>query len=491
MDMRMAALAVLVAGTVASRGARGDALEGWARAIAEHPEDARGYEGFAMAAMAERRWDEAIAQLRAGVGRVAGFARGYYLLAVAYKSRGEWAEAASYFRICVTLGQQVNDARYGLGRALAELGDRAGAIEALRRYVADERDPAKARFVEAARVELSRLEAVAREPAAAPVADEADIEAANQAANEADRLQAAGRFEEAVAAYRRAIAVAPDDARLRNELGASLFQLRRFSEAADAFQAAVDRDRGYAVAWFNLGNALRNAGRAAFAVSAGERFVELAPADPDGWFALAESHDASGDPKGALAAYQSYLALEKRPDRERLVARARNAVAALEARTAAADPYQSDAVMPFVEERPAGDARQRRFRDLRDPFGALDGPGGGDDLMNPFSAGARRPRAMLDPFGEASATEARGRREGDDASALSVRNRAHAAALSAYRRALAAHIERVTVRYEKGVALSLAGRAREAAAAFDAVPLDDAALADARQKLERLRDRGR
>ena len=447
----------------AAPDARADELSSWAQGIADRPSDPQAYEAYAVAAMTARRWDDAIRALRAGVDRVPQFGRGYYLLALAHRNKGEWAEAAGYYRTCISLKSQVNDARFGLAKALVALGDRVAAIEELRHYIADEHDPLKERFVEAARVDLAALE---RQQAAAPAtpATAASLRA------DADKLKAAGRLEDAAIGYRRAIEAAPSDALLRNELGTVLFALRRYVEAAEAFAAAAERDGTYAVAWFNLSSALRKAERPAEAVRAGMRYVALLPADPDGWYALGQARDLAHDDHGAADAYKRFIAIESRPAQQKYVEKAKAQLAQLESKQRAGamglKPMERDDILPMSD---------GAHGDLRDPFDA---------------GGARGVDADVESAGSI-AVDASGRggdggaRKGDAAGV--ARAREYLAALAAYRHALAAHADRVSARCEKGAALAVAGRIKEANAAWDAVPLEDEKLAAARRQLEKLR----
>ena len=52
-----------------------DELAPLAQAIAAAPNDPAGYDAFAQAAFRSRRWDDAIAQLKAGVGRIPTYQR--------------------------------------------------------------------------------------------------------------------------------------------------------------------------------------------------------------------------------------------------------------------------------------------------------------------------------------------------------------------------------------------------------------------------------
>ena len=70
-----------------------------------------------------------------------------------------------------------------------------------------------------------------------------------------------GRCEEAVVAYRWALALNPVDADVQTNLGVALHRLGRFEEACAAFDAALDLAPGSVAAYYNLGCALGDLGR--------------------------------------------------------------------------------------------------------------------------------------------------------------------------------------------------------------------------------------
>jgi Flp pilus assembly protein TadD len=92
----------------------------------------------------------------------------------------------------------------------------------------------------------------------------------------------AGEFAAAEAAFRRAVASAPDAALAHSKLGVALAQQGRLDEAITEFSRAVALQPSYAAAFSNLGNAYREKGMTAEAVAAYERAVAL---DPDYWIA--------------------------------------------------------------------------------------------------------------------------------------------------------------------------------------------------------------
>src|SRR5690606_27383366 len=149
----------------------------------------------------------------------------YVALGGALRESGALAEAAEVFAEGARRWPTDVHLLYGLGDVRLRLGDAGGAVEALARAVA-----AQPRLVEA---HLRYAEALA----------------------------AAGRPEEAVAAYRAGLRRAPDlHADGWNNLGFQLLQMGRTAEAADALRRAVGLRPTFVEARANLGAALLAAG---------------------------------------------------------------------------------------------------------------------------------------------------------------------------------------------------------------------------------------
>lgn len=87
---------------------------------------------------------------------------------------------------------------------------------------------------------------------------------------------AAGRLEDAEAAFRSALEADPAHAIAHAELGIVLRRQGRFTEADDAYRAALELDPGYALAWRNRGVLLDlYLGRPAEALECYERYLAL------------------------------------------------------------------------------------------------------------------------------------------------------------------------------------------------------------------------
>lgn len=156
-------------------------------------------------------------------------------------------------------------------------------------------------------------------------------EQARAAFERGEKALAAGRLDDAAAAYREAMAATPGYAAAINGLGSVLFKQGKPGEAIAQFKAAVAADPAFKLAYFNLGYAARKGSDFATAAQAYERYTQLEPSDPDGHYGLAESYRQLGDKPRAIAAYEEYVAREKRPTEQKWIDKAKEHLAALRA----------------------------------------------------------------------------------------------------------------------------------------------------------------
>jgi protein O-GlcNAc transferase len=94
-------------------------------------------------------------------------------------------------------------------------------------------------------------------------------------------LRGQGRAEEAIAAFREALALEPNLAEAHHQLGNALKSLRRYAEAAASLRAAALLAPENAAVWLNLGVACLEQGWSEEAVARFRRAVELEPFRPD------------------------------------------------------------------------------------------------------------------------------------------------------------------------------------------------------------------
>jgi len=473
-------LALLTA--VTSSAARADELDTLAQAIEKSPDDARTYDAYANAALKEKRWDDAIHQLKIAVARIPEYPEGYYKLAYAYRQKHEWADAADYYRRYIVLNPSRTDTYYGLGAALEGMGDKRGAIAAFDKYVALEKAPEKQRFVKEAQKELAKMDPSRALPPvdfSAPATPAPPSENATSLRAQAEELRKANKLVEAAAVYKRAIAADRGNLDLYNDLGNVYFALKQYGDAASAFADATHRDPSYALGWYNLAHALRKGDRPLEAADAYHQYIKLKPDDPDPYYGLGQTLKMTGDANGAIAAFKKYIAMEKRPEEQKWVEKARTELQALEQMQYKPQPTGK------IEEKSTGsglDDAARRELDRELKRDAVLPPSDDDmRLIDPFAGG--KLRDLKDPF----------RRDDivnpfeSAPSASAERLRQYGVALAAYRRALARQAEEVSLRFERGVASALAANSSSALRQWNTVPLEDPEVTAARQSVERIR----
>lgn len=120
--------------------------------------------------------------------------------------------------------------------------------------------------------------------------------------------EAAGRIEDAVRAYERAVATANPEAHFN--LGNCYYALRRRAEAAQQFEAATRAAPDYAEAWNNLGIVRGELADRDGAVAALQRALALVPHYADAHYNLAETLAVVGELEGARRHWRAYLSFD-------------------------------------------------------------------------------------------------------------------------------------------------------------------------------------
>jgi tetratricopeptide (TPR) repeat protein len=126
---------------------------------------------------------------------------------------------------------------------------------------------------------------------------------------QAAALRGQGRFADAARACRRALELAPDDARAWSELAHALRLDERVEEAKEAAARALALDPALAAAWFNWGAILLALGDAERSIEAYRKAVGLDPGLAEAWSNLGGALAALGDRCGEIAAYRRALAI--------------------------------------------------------------------------------------------------------------------------------------------------------------------------------------
>ncbi|MBC9207737.1 tetratricopeptide repeat protein [Roseomonas aerophila] len=122
-------------------------------------------------------------------------------------------------------------------------------------------------------------------------------------------LRAEGKLEEALAAYRRALASEPEAPETHFNTGNLLAQMRRPEEAILAFRAALRLRPTHGGSWHNLGAALIAAGRPGEAVEALRTGLEREPGQPKSLHNLGLALEQLRRWPDAIAAFRAALGL--------------------------------------------------------------------------------------------------------------------------------------------------------------------------------------
>jgi protein O-GlcNAc transferase len=123
-------------------------------------------------------------------------------------------------------------------------------------------------------------------------------------------LQDHGKPGEAEASYRQALALDPKSAAIHNNLAKSLEDQGRLDEAVASYRRAIELQPDLDPAHFNLGNVLGRQGRLNEAVASYRRAIELQPNGIASHFNLGNALKSQGKPDEAIASYRRAIALD-------------------------------------------------------------------------------------------------------------------------------------------------------------------------------------
>jgi tetratricopeptide (TPR) repeat protein len=131
--------------------------------------------------------------------------------------------------------------------------------------------------------------------------------------NRGNALYQIGRTEEAIASYDKALAIKPDDHEAWNNRGNALLQIGRTEEAIAAYDKALAIKPDDHEAWNNRGVALLQIGRTEEAIAAYDKALAIKPDDHQAWNNRGNALGQIGRTEEAIAAYDKALAIK--PDK--------------------------------------------------------------------------------------------------------------------------------------------------------------------------------
>jgi tetratricopeptide (TPR) repeat protein len=124
------------------------------------------------------------------------------------------------------------------------------------------------------------------------------------------RFEDEGQLRDAVAAYREAISLEPNDPFLHFNLGNALRELEEADSAIEHLRQAVAYEPSYAEAWNNLGSALTDVEQYREALDAYARALRLVPTYADAHYNLARAFAVMGLKRDAARHWRAYLQFE-------------------------------------------------------------------------------------------------------------------------------------------------------------------------------------
>ncbi len=259
------------------------------------------------------RTDEAIAECREAIRLNPDDWSGHIKLGcLLCDEKHDYEGAAACFRRAIALDPSNENAHYDLGNALRHKGQLDGAITEYREAIRLKADFAAAYsnlgYALAGRGEPAEAEAACRK------AIELKPDYAEAFVNLGRALEKQGKPAEAETACRRAIELKPELVQAHNSLGAVLSNDKRdYAGAVAAFRRAIALDPNDAVPHANLGITLKKMGQTDAAVAEYREAIRIDPRNSKAYINLgAILSNVKGDYDGAIACFRRAIAL--RPD---------------------------------------------------------------------------------------------------------------------------------------------------------------------------------
>jgi predicted O-linked N-acetylglucosamine transferase (SPINDLY family) len=128
--------------------------------------------------------------------------------------------------------------------------------------------------------------------------------------DQGNALEDAGNLDEALVLYQSAVALAPDLARARMNIGNIHLARGETDKAISAYCEAIEKDGTYAAAFFNVGNAYVQIGDFDNAIASYRSAIDRTPDFIAAYVALGYAYDETGRFDDAIACHRKALALQ-------------------------------------------------------------------------------------------------------------------------------------------------------------------------------------
>ena len=234
-------------------------------------------------------------------------------LAQLYYNHRRFADAESKFRAALELQPNLPSALLGLAQSL-DAQKKPEATDAYQNYLKTQpNDPAAKETLARSLVAKDQFDAAEallgpEQPGVTPTLDSLKLRADIQIGQK--------KWDAAALTLKRAVAFAPQDAKLRGGLGRVYLQLRDFKNAEIELRSAIQLDQKNSAYWKDLSSTYYLAGNYPATLAVLDVIAKLEQPTAGTWFIRALCYDKLQQTQPALDAYQKFLELDqdKNPD---------------------------------------------------------------------------------------------------------------------------------------------------------------------------------
>jgi tetratricopeptide (TPR) repeat protein len=293
------------------RGQAGDfagAIKAFKNTLAVHPNSAEAHYNLGLALLANGGnippWGDALVQFQAAADLRPDYAAAHRMAGVALLELGDAGKAIPELKLGISLDPSSGEAHFDLGRALTSTGNASGANAEYLSALKLKSPYPDAEYALAKELLSQRKIEAAIEHFHAALAAQPDFESAHYGLAQA--LKAEGRADEskvelkAVSLLLRRQSDAVLSSHLSNE---SLDRAKQgdMQSALDLARKAIWLNPANALANFNLGLLLADAGNSSASIHQLRKAISLAPFRISFYLDLARVQEMAGDPEGAMA----------------------------------------------------------------------------------------------------------------------------------------------------------------------------------------------